>query len=76
MFVTIHSRFIMRIIMFMISFFLLLDFMDRYNGVDTIQGISCLGCIMIISMILFIVFFAKKESVCTDIGSIDNSVFD
>lgn len=80
--ITFHTRLFMRIAMFFVTLFLLLDLIDRYDGVDTNQSLIGLGVGIIFTILLFFLFFARKNvdtggemDIATTTTSTSNSLF-
>jgi hypothetical protein len=60
-----NARFILRILMFMVSFFLMLDLIDRYQGIDTMTGIIALSMALGSIVVIFLFIFYRKHLVET-----------
>lgn len=62
-----NARFVLRILMFCLSFFLILDLIERYDGVDTQTGILALsmGLAAIVGIFLFIFSQGRKAKVAS-----------
>lgn len=56
-----NARFILRIIMFLVSFFLMLDLIDRYKGIDTTTGIIALSMALGSIVAIFLFMFSRKH---------------
>tara|TARA_B110000305_G_C19129356_1_gene488140 strand:+ start:455 stop:727 length:273 start_codon:yes stop_codon:yes gene_type:complete len=62
-----NARFVLRILMFCLSFFLILDLIERYDGVDTQTGILALsmGLAAIVGIFLFIFSQGRKTKLAS-----------
>mgnify|MGYP006893305076 CR=1 FL=1 len=58
-----NHRFILRMLMFIVSFFLMLDLIDRYKGIDTTTGIIALSMALGSIIAIFWFVFSRKHLV-------------